>query len=138
MAPKKQPLGCLANRVLVERLQNDLDMYMEAKKDHLVMTFRKAIHSLKESILDYLIINRCSRPIRCKSDAKELKGIGDFVASRIETILFKEKLLNVEPGRNIHNISLIAQEELVGEQSIQEMKKSDVSSYVPRQGGRKY
>lgn len=138
MAPKKQPLGCLANRVLVERLQNDLDMYTEANKDHLVMTFRKAIHSLKESVLDYLLMNRCSRPIRCKSDAKELKGIGDFVASRIETILFKEKLLNVEPSGDIHISSFIAQEELVAEQIIPEMKKSDVSSYVPRQGGCNY
>lgn len=48
MAPSKQILQCKANRILVDRLQNDVDMYMELKRERLVITLRRAIHSIME------------------------------------------------------------------------------------------
>lgn len=48
MAPSKAVLQCKANRALVNRLQNDVDMFVEQKKDRLVIIFRRAIGSIME------------------------------------------------------------------------------------------
>ena len=48
MAPSKAVLQCKANRVLVNRLQNDVDMFVEQKKERLVIIFRRAIGSIME------------------------------------------------------------------------------------------
>ena len=101
MPPTKPVLKCKANRVLVDRLQSDIDMYLESRKDCMVIILRKALHSIMEFIFIIVLICRCPKAIRCKEHAKGLKGVGDFVASRIESILYHEHLLNVEPSRTI-------------------------------------
>ena len=104
MPTTKPVLQCKANRVLVDRLQSDIDMYLESRKDRMVIILRKALHSIIEFILVLVVIYRCPKAIRCKEHAKELKGVGVFVASRIESILYHEHLLNVEPSMNMERI----------------------------------
>ena len=101
MPTTKPVLQCKANRVLVDRLQSDIDMYLESRKDRMVIILRKALHSIMEFIIVIVLIFRCPKAIRCKEHAKGLKGVGDFAASRIESILYHEHLVNVEPSRNI-------------------------------------
>ena len=98
MAPKRNGIQCLANKALVEHLRDDENSYMESNKDRLVMTFRRAIRSVMECVL--FARSYCSSPvpIRSKRDALKLKGVGDFIASRIEYHLRKENLLNVRAG----------------------------------------
>ena len=50
MPPTKPVLKCKANRVLVDRLQSDIDMYLESRKDRMVIILRKALHSIIEFI----------------------------------------------------------------------------------------
>ena len=104
MPPIKPVLKCKANRVLVDCLQSDIDMYLESRKDRMVIILRKALHSIMEFIFIIVLIFRCPKAIRCKEHAKGLKGVGDFVASRIESILYHEHLLNVEPSMNMARI----------------------------------
>lgn len=48
MPPSKIALQCKANKILVEKLQGEENMYMESQKDRLALTFRRAIRSVKE------------------------------------------------------------------------------------------
>ena len=95
MAPTKHVLQCKANRILVDRLQNDVELYLELKRERMVITLRRAIQSIMELFLSVGFMYRCPNPIRCKEDAKGLKGVGVFIAERIESILYRERLLNV-------------------------------------------
>jgi hypothetical protein len=98
MAPKKNGILCLANKALIDRLRDDENTYMESNKDRLVMTFRRAIRSVIECVVFGRSNSSSPVPIRNKRDAMKLKGVGDFIASRIEYHLKKENLLNVRPG----------------------------------------
>lgn len=97
MAPQQIDVKCQANKELVNGLKSVADGYQETKKERLASTVRRAIRSIIEFSQVDELMGSCPTPIRSKEDALKLKGIGDFMAHKIENILQKENLLNTEP-----------------------------------------
>lgn len=98
MPPQKKGLQCLANKVLVECLRDEETKYQEKQKDRMVITIQRAIRSIMEYFrLLELLMHRHPGAIRNKEEALKLKGIGEFLGSRVEAILRQNNLLNVQP-----------------------------------------
>lgn len=100
MVPQKNGIQCKANEVIVDALKIMAQGFQETQKDRLAATVRRAIRSISEWLFGTCLTCRCSTPIRCRQDALKLRGIGDFMARKIEDILVKADLLNKAPCGN--------------------------------------
>ena len=89
MVPQKNGVQCKANEVIVDALKIMAQGFQETQKDRLAATVRRAIRSISEWLFGTCLTRRCSTPIRCRQDALKLRGIGDFMARKIEDVLVK-------------------------------------------------
>ena len=79
-------------------------------------------------------MSSCPTPIRSKEDALKLKGIGEFMAHKIETILQKANLLNTEPCKIVYRCLLVVTIDPSAESEVQSPRQ-DPLGYIPRAGG---
>ena len=100
MPPQKTGIQCLANKALVEHLRDEEIKYREMQNDRMVLTLQKAIRSImKYLVIGLIFIHSHPGSIRSKEEAMKVKGVGDYLGSKIEAILRKLNLLNVVPCR---------------------------------------
>ena len=80
-------------------------------------------------------MSSCPTPIRSKEDAMKLKGIGEFMAHKIESILQKANLLHVEPCIIVYCGLSIAAVDSPSDSEVQSPRQEPLG-YIPRAGGR--
>lgn len=78
---KKRKSGCSneENVAIIEALVELMNEASTRHSDHLKHSYARAIGSIK----------KCPLPIRKGDDAKQLRGVGDFIANKIQMILIK-------------------------------------------------
>ena len=134
MVPQKNGVQCKANEVIVDALKIMAQGFQETQKDRLAATVRRAIRSISEWLFGTCLTRRCSTPIRCRQDALKLRGIGDFMARKIEDVLVKADLLNKAPCANRGESLCVDTEEVASEKSTHSPRREPLG-YVPRAGG---
>ena len=78
-------------------------------------------------------MSSCPTPIRSKEDAMKLKGIGEFMAHKIESILQKANLLHVEPCKIVYRYLSVATVDSPSDIEVQSPRQEPLG-YIPRAG----